>query len=474
MYDFLKNVTLFGDLGDEDMRRICSRTQEIRLESGQCLFNEGDTGDRAYVIREGEVEVLKISGGRDVLLAVRRAGDVIGEMSLLEEAPRMASARARGPVTLVTIERKAFEELLETSTTATRALLQTVIERLRGTEARLRQGERMAQIGQMTAGLAHELNNPAAAAARAAERLREAESNLLLAARRFERAGPASAEKDALDALLDEVSKRARGPGDLDPLTRSDREADLEAVLEELGHPSPWDAAPALVAAGFDPTSIREISRAFDASRLPDALELVARAHASAVLLGEIHESTRRIAGLVNALKRHVQLDQAPVQLVDVAEGLDDTLVILRSKLTNVRVLREYAKDLPRIQGLGSELNQVWTNLVDNAIHAMDRKGTLRLRTFFDDESVGVEVEDDGPGIPEEIRERIFEPFFTTKGPGGGMGLGLDMCWNIVVNRHGGSVGVESRPGRTVFRVTLPRDAKIPSRGPPSAGSVSP
>src|SRR5262245_31396184 len=213
MYDFLKKVTLFGDLDDEDLRRVCSRTQEIRLEPGQCLFNEGDTGDRAYVIRDGEIEVLKISSGREVLLAVRRAGDVIGEMSLLEEAPRMASARARGPVTLVTIERKAFEDLLATSTSASRALLHTVIERLRSTEARLRQGERMAQIGQMTAGLAHELNNPAAAAARAAERLREAESSLLAAARRFERATPSPAEKEALDALLDEVSKRARGPG---------------------------------------------------------------------------------------------------------------------------------------------------------------------------------------------------------------------------------------------------------------------
>lgn len=460
MYDFLKNVTLFGDLGDEDLQRVCSRTQEIRLEPGQCLFNEGDMGDRAYVIRDGEIEVLKISGGREVLLAVRRGGDVIGEMSLLEEAPRMASARARGPVTLVTIERKAFEELLATSTSASRALLHTVIERLRSTEARLRQGERMAQIGQMTAGLAHELNNPAAAAARAAERLREAESSLLAAARRFERAAPSAAEKEALDGLLDEVSKRARGPGDLDPLTRSDREADLESTLETLGHPSPWEAAPALVAAGFDSTRIREVSGAFDGARLSDALELVSRAYASSALLSEIHESTRRMAALVNALKRHVQLDQAAVQLVDVAEGLDDTLMILKSKLTKVRVIREYSKDLPRIQAYASELNQVWTNLIDNAIHAMDRKGTLTLRTFAEGEGVGVEVEDDGPGIPEAIRDRIFEPFFTTKGPGGGMGLGLDMCWNIVVNRHGGSIGVESRPGRTVFRITLPREAK--------------
>jgi signal transduction histidine kinase len=460
MYDFLRNVALFGDLGDEDLRRLCGVTREVRLAPGEILFRQGDTGDRAYVIREGELEVLKSSEGRDVLLAVRRPGDVIGEMSLLEEAPRMASARARGPVTLLTIESKAFEELVATSTTAARSLLHTVIERLRGTEARLRQSERMAQIGRMTAGLAHELNNPAAAAVRASERLGEAESALLAAVRRWEQSGPPPTERDALGALLDEVARRAKGPGDLDAITRSDREADAETTLEDLGHPSPWDAAPALVAAGLDSARIREIARLFDPSRLSDALELVARAHMSSALMREIHESTQRMAGLVNALKRHVQLDRAPVQVVDLNQGLDDTLVILRSKLTNVRVIREYAASLPRIEGWASELNQVWTNLIDNAIHAVGGTGTLTLRTFPDGEAVTVEVEDDGPGIPSEIRERIFEPFFTTKGPGGGMGLGLEACWNIVVDRHRGTITVESRPGRTVFRVTLPTDTR--------------
>jgi signal transduction histidine kinase len=469
MYEFLKKVTLFGDLEEEDLRRVCARTQEVKLEPGAVLFSQGEAGDRAYVIREGELEILKSAGGQDVLLAVRRAGDVVGEMSLLEDAPRMASARARTPVTLVTIERKALEELLQASSSATRALLHTVIERLRSTETRLRQSERMAQIGQMTAGLAHELNNPAAAAARAAERLRDAESRLLVAARRVERALPPQPEREALDALLDDVAKQARGPGDLDPLTRSDREADVEAELEALGHPRPWEAGPALVAAGFDAARLREVSQAFDAERRSDVLELIAHAHTSSALLGEIYESTRRMAALVNALKRHVQLDQAPVQLVDLAQGLDDTLVILRSKLVNVRVLREYEKNLPCIQGYGSELNQVWTNLIDNAVQAMGGKGILTLRTFVDDESVRVEVEDDGPGIPEAIRERIFEPFFTTKGPGGGMGLGLDTSWNIVVNRHRGAITVESRPGRTVFRVVLPKDQKITVSEAPKA-----
>jgi signal transduction histidine kinase len=460
MWDFLKKVTLFAELGDDDLKRICSLAKEVRLAPGDTLFSQGDAADKAYVIREGELEVLRSSGGREILLAVRSTGDVIGEMSLLEEAPRMASARARGPVTVITIEHKAFDELMAASATASRALLRTVVERLRGTEARLRQSERMAQIGQMTAGLAHELNNPAAAAARAAERLSEAESNLLAAVRRWERSRPEPAEQTTLDALLVEVAERARGPGDLDAITRSDREAEVETTLEGLGHESPWEAAPALVAAGIDAARIKELSRAFDAARLSEALDLVARVHASSSLVGEIHESTRRIATLVNTLKRHVQLDQAPVQIVDLHQGLDDTLVILKSKLKDVRVVREYAADLPRIQGYGGELNQVWTNLIDNAVHAMDRKGTLTLRTCVDGEGVVVEVEDDGPGIPEAIRERIFEPFFTTKGPGGGMGLGLDTCWNIVVHRHRGALSLDTRPGRTVFRVALPKDTR--------------
>jgi CRP-like cAMP-binding protein len=240
LFAFLRNVALFSGLGDEDLRRICSVAIEVRLAPGEVLFKQGDAGDRAYVIREGELEVLKRAAGRDVLLAVRQSGDVIGEMSLLEEAPRMASARARGPVTLITIDHKAFEELLATSSTAARALLTTVIERLRGTEARLRQSERMAQIGQMTAGLAHELNNPAAAAVRASQRLSEAQSQLVDAVRRWEHAGPPRDERSALDALLEEVRTHARGPGDLDAVTGSDRESDVEETLEELGHASAW------------------------------------------------------------------------------------------------------------------------------------------------------------------------------------------------------------------------------------------
>jgi signal transduction histidine kinase/predicted CoA-binding protein len=459
MYAFLRKVPLFADLSDDDLHRICRLADEVKLEPGKVLFAEGDVGDKAYVIREGEIEVVKASSGREVLLAVRREGDVIGEMSLVEEAPRMATARARGEALLVAIGHAAFEELVQTSVSAARALLHTVIARLRGTEVQLRQSEKMAQLGTMTAGMAHELNNPAAAVQRGAEQLRGAQAALVAAARRFEAAGPTDGERAVVEELLGSVKAWAGKPGDLDPLARSDREGELEAALDALGVPDPWEVAAALVAGGIDPARLAAVAPSFEAEKLGAALCFVARAHAAEALAAEIHQGAARIAELVKALKRHVYLDQAPVQSVDVHQGLDDTLVLLRGKLKDgIRVVREYSKEPPQIQGWGSELNQVWTNLLDNAADALGGKGTVTIRTSCTPEFVVVEIEDDGPGIPAEIQGRVFDPFFTTKPIGKGTGLGLDISWGIVVNRHRGEIGVESRPGRTVFRVRLPRN----------------
>ncbi len=459
MYAFLRNVPLFADLSDDDLHKICGLADEVRLSPGEALFAEGDVGDKAYVIREGEIEVVKASSGREVLLAVRRSGDVIGEMSLVEEAPRMATARARSDALLVAIGHAAFEELVRTSVSAARALLHTVIARLRGTEVQLRQSEKMAQLGTMTAGMAHELNNPAAAVQRGAEQLRGAQAALVAAARQFEAARPTDGERAVIEELLAAAKEAAGKPGDLDPIARSDREGEVESALDALGVPEPWELAPALVAAGIDPARIEAIAPSFDPERLPAALALAGRTHAAEALVQEIHQGAARIAELVKALKRHVYLDQAPVQSVDVHQGLDDTLVLLRGKLKDgIRVVREYSKEPPHIQGWGSELNQVWTNLLDNAADALGGKGTVTIRTTCTPEFVVVEIEDDGPGIPAEIQGRVFDPFFTTKPIGKGTGLGLDISWGIVVNKHRGEIGVESRPGRTMFRVRLPRN----------------
>ena len=244
----------------------------------------------------------------------------------------------------------------------------------------------------------------------------------------------------------------------VDPLERSDREGDIQELLEKLAVPNAWELAPTLVAAGFDAPSVERLAASFAGERLAVALELLARRHAVDALLREVQIGASRIEQLVGALKRHVHLDQGPVQIVDVRAGLDDTLVLLRSKIPkNVRVIRDYAADLPSIQAFGSEINQVWTNLIDNAVDALAGSGAITIRAFAVDDWVVVEIEDDGPGIPEDIVGRVFDPFFTTKAPGKGMGLGLDISYGIVVQRHRGEISVESRKGRTSFRVRLPK-----------------
>lgn len=456
MYDFLKKVPLFADLPDEDLERLCEMVTEVRLKAGEELFPEGSIGDRAFVIQEGEIEILKASGGRNVLLAVRMAGDVIGEMSLLEAAPRFAAVRARTESLLLAIKHEQLNNLLNTSPSAARAMLYTITARLRSTELVLRQSEKMAQLGTLTAGIAHELNNPASAAGRGAEQLRTAfaqyqEANQKLYQMRF-----TSAQMEVLGELDELARTYSAKPADVDTLTRSDREEEAESWLEGLGLEEPWIYAPVLVNLGYPEESIQPKVEGFQGDGLEALFEWLEATLNTYTLLEEIKEGARRIGEIVKALKTYVYLDQAPVQEVDIHEGLDNTLVMLRSKLkSGINVRREYSPDLPRIQAYGSELNQVWTNLIDNAIDAMDGKGDLTLRTEHKGQNVIVEVQDNGAGIPEEIQNKLFSPFFTTKPVGKGTGLGLNISYNII-QKHAGEIKIFSRPGKTCFTVVLP------------------
>lgn len=458
-YDFLRQVPLFADLPDDDLDRLCAITETVRLPAGDELFAEGSTGDAAYIISEGQVEIVKSSGPREVLLAVRQRGDVIGEMSLVEESPRMATVRARTDAAFVTIKQEQFLELIDRSPSAARSLLHTVIARWRGTESMLRQSEKMAQLGTLTAGLAHELNNPAAAVQRGAEQLRSAYD----AAREAELGLAQLGLDDDVHARvvgeLGGVHERAMGAIDLDSLERSDREEAIEDWLTEQDVDAPWELASGLVNSGYTVEALADLCAGRAAAEIGVISRWLARAHALHSLLAEVRHGAQRISELVKSLKTYAYLDQAPVQEVDVHEGIESTLVLLRSKLKKgVRVHREFAADMPRIHGYGSELNQVWTNLFDNAIDAMEGEGELTLKTRRDGGFVIVEVIDSGPGIPEDIQAKIFNPFFTTKPPGKGTGLGLDISYNIIVNKHKGAMKVYSRPGRTCFEVRLPID----------------
>jgi signal transduction histidine kinase len=263
-------------------------------------------------------------------------------------------------------------------------------------------------------------------------------------------------QSQALEAATQQALAISARPPVLEALARSDREGELEAWLEQRGVGDPWEQAPLLVNLDYDAARLEALARSFPNAQLPVILTSLTATYAVHNLLAEIGAGVGRISEIVKALKTYSYLDQAPVQAVDVREGLEDTLLILRSKLEGISVRREYAPDLPRIQGYGSELNQVWTNLIDNAADAVDGRGEIVLRTRREGDSVIVDVQDSGPGIPAEIKDRIFDPFFTTKPVGQGTGLGLDISYNIVVNKHRGDIKVNSEPGKTVFEVWLP------------------
>jgi signal transduction histidine kinase len=336
-------------------------------------------------------------------------------------------------------------------------------------EVTLRQNEKLATLGKLSAGMAHELNNPAAAVLRSAAQLQAAIDNLKrvnLHLADLDLSPPQMQALLEIDRLIQDRAKQLPESDDLSgsaAITRSDREAEVEAWLSAKEVLRAWEFAPSLVNIGLSPGDLETFDTTFSAAQLQQVIEWLHCTYTASMLVNEIGVGAGRISELVRALKSYAYLDQAPLQPVDIHQGLDDTLVILRSKLKQgVAVQRQYAPDLPHILAYGSELNQVWTNLIDNAIDALladdqaPAQPVITLRTFKQGEWVLVEVEDNGPGIPEQALSRLFDPFFTTKPPGKGTGLGLNISHNIIVQKHHGKIDVESRPGETRFTVHLP------------------
>jgi len=454
---FLRRLQLFADLPETDLDWLSTQAEPFSLEAGEVLIQEGKPADDAFIILDGELEIKKRSDVQDILIAVRDAGEVIGEMALLDKAPRNATVRALRPSRLLKIRGDTFQQLLAQKPSAALAILHTVSKRLHQNEALLRQNEKMAALGTLAAGLAHELNNPAAAVRRSVDQLRSALAGWTKASIDLDHCTLTPEQFRITGELRQAFENRLAALPVLDPLARSDRETGIQAWLEALGIQQAWQLAPPLVTNGWEPGSLRNLEASFDPEILPLVVKWLAAGCLVYSLLAETHLGTERLSEIVKAVKAYSFLDQGPIQEVDLHEGLENTLVILRYKITKggITIKRAYAADLPHIEAHGSELNQVWTNIIDNAIDAMDGEGELTLRTYSKDANVVVEIEDTGKGIPAEIQSRIFEPFFTTKSPGMGTGLGLHIA-HTIVNNHHGQIRLTSRPGMTCFQITLP------------------
>ena len=455
----LRKSPLLQGLSDHELQQLVDMGERVSLMAGETLIKQGDVGDCAYVISNGEVEVFKQTGQSTIKIDVRNVGEVIGEMALLSKSPRTASIVAKTDCEALRIPQEAFEKLLSTSSTAALAVLHWVMSRLSQNDALLHQQEKMAALGTMSAGLAHELNNPAAAAQRGAAELKEAQAFWMYLTHKIEQFVAKENKLDWFNQLTAETAGQYANPLKIDALDKIDFVDNIQIWMDDNGFDEISHLIPAMVDYGWDTNALDKIK-----SDLVDSKELfnisihwVAVSSSMNELLSEVMTATDRISQIVKAMKSYTYLDQAPLLEVDIHDGLENTVIIMQHKLKKgVSIKREYDRTLPHIEAYASELNQVWTNIIDNAIDAMNGKGEITLKTSHQDNSVVVEISDNGAGIPEDIRLRIFEPFYTTKAPGKGTGLGLHISHDIIVTRHRGQLQVESEPGRTTFKAILP------------------
>jgi signal transduction histidine kinase len=462
----LRGNLLFADLTNDQLERLVQTNAAVSLDPGDVLLTEGEPSTCAYLILDGELEISRRSGETDVPIAIRTSGEVVGEMGLLTDTPRNATIRSHTSSTLLPIARETFHDILAIHPDATIALLRTVMHRLQSTEAQLVQQQKMAALGTLAAGLTHELNNPAAAITRSADQLRHAITEW-----EYWGFSPGIVELDGTEraeliSLRQEMLSQTVNVSWLDPITRTDREGEITQWLTGRQIGESWVLAPRLVDAGWDLDALNQLDETVASSHLADVLWWLASGQTVFLLLHELTTSARATSDIVAGVKAYTRLDQAPIQDVDVHEGLEQTLAILRHALRGIRVRREYGTDLPHIPAYAGELNQVWTNLLDNAAAALGGQGEIVIRTARDGGRVVVEVCDTGPGIPQEVQQRLFEPFFTTKPPGAGTGLGLAITYNIV-RKHQGDIQVASKPGQTCFAVRLPVGTAAPMSGGP-------
>ncbi|HSM57682.1 MAG TPA: ATP-binding protein [Candidatus Sulfomarinibacteraceae bacterium] len=455
MTESTANLPFFFGLSEEQVAGFMDMGRKISLQKDEVLFSEGDDARGLYIVLSGELTISKEISGRHTILARVQPGAFVGEISLLTGRPHTATVSAEVDSRLLFLKADLFEETLNASP-VTRLIFGTMAERLRANEAMIQQHEKLSALGKLAAGLAHELNNPSAANLRAARQLPEAFTTLQNLAFKLNQFKLNREQLNYMSELQEKLVQQAADPVMLDPIDLSDREEALAQWLETQGIPDAWRFAPTFASAGVGERQLTELRDTMGQRVFEEALTWLEGMLTLTNLLTTVQQSTTRICELVSAVKSYTYLDRSALQYVNVHEGLENTLTIMAHKLRDVTVNRHYDHTLPPILVHGSELNQVWTNLLDNAVDAMDGQGQIDIRTWPEDDMVIVEIADNGPGISPEIQSRIFEPFFTTKEVGRGSGLGLDIVYRIVVHKHHGDIRLQSEPGNTRFRVYLP------------------
>jgi signal transduction histidine kinase len=455
-------VEELGDLSDEDLEWFVSQCTIREYARGDAVFRKGDAAETMLVVLAGEFRALRDEQDSDGQAFVRGAGDLGGMLPYSRLRNYPATGKATTDTRIAHFPASRFDDLLERIPALEPRLVTAMTDRVRESTRMDNQRDKLVSLGKLSAGLAHELNNPAAAARRSAAELRPTLRDLTDRTCRLARQTDETVMQRLLE-LRQELDPMSCAR--LDPVARSDREEELAEWLDERGVEGAWEYAPSLVSAGATTQWLEHF-----AAELPDDARdagfgwVEASVRADEMVLSLEH-AAQRISDLVGEVKQYTHMDQASVQEVDVHAGLESTLQLLAHKLQGIEVTRDYAADLPRIRGSGAELNQVWTNLIDNAADAAEAGGSVRLRTFVENDALCVEVGDSGPGVPAEDQERIFDPFVTTKDVGRGSGLGLDIARRIV-EQHRGSIRLFSEPGNTRFVVRLPMGGNQPGSQP--------